>query len=462
MATNAIDNDAGTAWSFGSGSNWIYLDLGVNKLVNRVTLDWTATASRAWSIQYAVDGASDLSANSADWTTVYAESAGTHVSGGTAAGVADITGLSFVGRFVRMLSWVPNESSSPTAGLKQMSVYGSADTSCPTTDTTGCGTTSTALAATYQVEDETVTCDTRTGTTTGSGYTACSTALRAATSNSSGTWRALANGESLAFGSVDGGANGGAAILKVRQSPRTNSSSTQVPITAVYVKYSDTNTEQLYGVVSATPNGTSTITFADSQATQIYLHPGTTNTIELRDFASGVEPYVDYISVSPLNEVSKTCQGSPFTVSTFNLSTLVPSGAFDAGIGFTSPDRREIKSTGGSTLSRNVGSAYYLYPTTTLSFEMAVANMAVLTSVKLRLAAVSTSSNVLFLGVWDGASWTDKRISDYGGLITSTIADRVIPLSEYGIALSSISKLRLSANLTSTSFYFQIDEITVQ
>ncbi|MCR5836754.1 MAG: discoidin domain-containing protein [Lachnospiraceae bacterium] len=68
-ADKAFDNDKSTRWSSGFNDNEsIYVDLGSNKTINKVVLDWEASYASAYKIQ--------VSSNANNWQTVYETSNG--------------------------------------------------------------------------------------------------------------------------------------------------------------------------------------------------------------------------------------------------------------------------------------------------------------------------------------------------------------------------------------------------
>ncbi|MEW9515499.1 family 20 glycosylhydrolase [Streptomyces tubercidicus] len=86
---NAVDGDYGTRWSSAhTDSEWIQVDLGSTKRIDRVTLNWEAAFGKGYKIQVSDDGT--------NWTTVYTTTTGD-------GGVDDLTGLSGSGRYVRVL-----------------------------------------------------------------------------------------------------------------------------------------------------------------------------------------------------------------------------------------------------------------------------------------------------------------------------------------------------------------------
>jgi hypothetical protein len=88
-AANAVDGSLSTRWSSAfSDPQWIRIDLGVTKSINRVVLRWEAAYSADYDIQFSNDAA--------NWTTVYGDPAGN-------GGVDDVT-LSGSARYVRMYS----------------------------------------------------------------------------------------------------------------------------------------------------------------------------------------------------------------------------------------------------------------------------------------------------------------------------------------------------------------------
>nr|WP_255645314.1 ThuA domain-containing protein [Actinoplanes polyasparticus] len=88
LAANATDGDAGTRWgSAHSDPQWIRLDLGRVRTVNRVKLTWETAYARAYQIQTSPTGRT--------WTTVYSTTTGN-------GGIDDVP-VAATGRFVRVL-----------------------------------------------------------------------------------------------------------------------------------------------------------------------------------------------------------------------------------------------------------------------------------------------------------------------------------------------------------------------
>jgi len=96
---NAIDYDKNSYWSSQySDSEWIYVDLGETKLINRISLDWH-------SIAYATSYKLQISNDAINWVDVYTTSSGT-------SGLVNIDITPSNARYVRMY------------GIKRASIYG--------------------------------------------------------------------------------------------------------------------------------------------------------------------------------------------------------------------------------------------------------------------------------------------------------------------------------------------------
>jgi endoglucanase Acf2/fibronectin type 3 domain-containing protein len=88
-ASNAVDGNSGSRWSSQfSDPQWIYVDLGATYNISEVTLNWENAAGKDYQIQ--------VSSDATNWTTIKS------VTGNTTSGVHDYTGLSGIGRYVRM------------------------------------------------------------------------------------------------------------------------------------------------------------------------------------------------------------------------------------------------------------------------------------------------------------------------------------------------------------------------
>ena len=89
----AVDGNSGTRWSSGqwmqqSGTGWIYVNLGTPFQINEVRLNWET----AYAVNYQIQVADDA----LNWVAIKA------VSGNQAKGPVDFTGLSAIGRYVRI------------------------------------------------------------------------------------------------------------------------------------------------------------------------------------------------------------------------------------------------------------------------------------------------------------------------------------------------------------------------
>ncbi|MEV4510240.1 discoidin domain-containing protein [Dactylosporangium sp. NPDC049525] len=86
-AANATDGNTGTRWSSAfSDPQWLRVDLGATRTINRVTLNWEAAYARAFQIQTSNDGT--------NWTNIYSTTTGT-------GGVQNLT-VSGSGRYIRV------------------------------------------------------------------------------------------------------------------------------------------------------------------------------------------------------------------------------------------------------------------------------------------------------------------------------------------------------------------------
>lgn len=87
-AEGAVDGSYASRWSSAyADPQWLRIDLGSSRAVNRVKLTWETAYATAFQIQLSDDGTS--------WSTVYST---TSASGGT----QNLTGLSGSGRYLRI------------------------------------------------------------------------------------------------------------------------------------------------------------------------------------------------------------------------------------------------------------------------------------------------------------------------------------------------------------------------
>jgi hypothetical protein len=113
-ASRAIDNSFSTRWSSAfRDPQWIYVDLGATRFVNRVTLFWERAASAEYEIQ--------VSNDAVNWTTVFLETEGN--------GFTDqIDGLNALGRYVRVFS--TERLTQWGNSLYEIQVFGDTDSAC--------------------------------------------------------------------------------------------------------------------------------------------------------------------------------------------------------------------------------------------------------------------------------------------------------------------------------------------
>jgi hypothetical protein len=122
-ASLAIDGNTSTRWSsLFADPQWIYVDLGAKRKVDRVVLNWEAAASANYDVQV-----SDSSAG--PWTNVFTTAAGN-------GGVDDLPGLNAAGRYVRMYSRA--RTTQYGNSLFEFQVYGDPNPNCSTTQAPTC------------------------------------------------------------------------------------------------------------------------------------------------------------------------------------------------------------------------------------------------------------------------------------------------------------------------------------
>jgi glucosylceramidase len=88
-ANLAVDGNAGTRWESAQGVDpqWIRVDLGSTQSICRVRLNWETAYGKSYQIQTSNDGTT--------WTNIYSTTS-------SDGGIDDLTGLSGIGRYVRM------------------------------------------------------------------------------------------------------------------------------------------------------------------------------------------------------------------------------------------------------------------------------------------------------------------------------------------------------------------------
>jgi hypothetical protein len=119
IATAAFDASSTSRWSSQYSDNqWISVDLGAAKTINRVVLKWETAYGKAFLIQTATNGS--------NWKTVYSTTTGT-------GGTADIKFTPVTARYVRLVG----QKRGTTFGysLYDFAIYNSDSTTTPTTPT---------------------------------------------------------------------------------------------------------------------------------------------------------------------------------------------------------------------------------------------------------------------------------------------------------------------------------------
>ncbi len=115
IPSRALDGDSGTRWSSGqwmqtSQVGWISVDLGASYRISDVRLVWETAYAVDYQIQSSSDGVS--------WTTLQ------EVSGNLRSGLADYSGLSGIGRYLRVYA-TRTSAGSNNYSLYDLQVYGS-------------------------------------------------------------------------------------------------------------------------------------------------------------------------------------------------------------------------------------------------------------------------------------------------------------------------------------------------
>lgn len=111
-AARATDASSQTRWqsAAGPGTQWVRLDLGAIRVINRVRLQWDRQYAKAYRVQVSTDGS--------NWTDLF----GTRTGNG---GVDDLKRLDGAGRYLRVLA---TQRGNPTGGyaLADIAAYGPA------------------------------------------------------------------------------------------------------------------------------------------------------------------------------------------------------------------------------------------------------------------------------------------------------------------------------------------------
>ncbi len=137
-ATNAVDGIAGTRWesTHGVSPSWLTVDLGSNRNLTQVVIDWEAANAAAYEIQGSTNGTS--------WTTLKS------VTGGTFGNRTDTNAVSGSYRYVRIYATARSTGNTWGYSLFEVKVYaqGTVASSSSAASSTGTPGPLTPLSAT--------------------------------------------------------------------------------------------------------------------------------------------------------------------------------------------------------------------------------------------------------------------------------------------------------------------------
>jgi cysteine-rich repeat protein len=450
---NAINGAVGAWTPTAAMAQWIYVDLGVDKQINRIQLEWGPSVYAGYyTIQVAPNGAANLNEATAGtvspWTSIHTQL----LADGT-ANVDNVAGLNAKGRYVRIYYWQLNSTTATAVNLNEIKVFGDDDTLCAP-DIGSCGLISDVPANTkYENSTPGNTCSVVLG------GAACNVAA-----GGTGTYTDMnASRSVLSFANVDGGTNGGAATVFFSAAAATGTN-TRV---ALYVKYAD-GTEQGYGIV--TLNALNNTTFVNSARAQVYLKGGTGNVIELRDASAGTRPRIDYMMVDKLSGANHTCVGAPFKIASYDNGADF--GSRDAGTpGVTTGDFRAITdklNIGNSNNTGPAGDKYQLTYGTTATYRVKLSNMSGLDAGYVRLKLNANGISTLTLDLTSNGTTFSTAVAlvssvgasntngGYGGIPSNgsdSGPDGIVnvPISAFGLTATQLKavhsiRLRISSN----------------
>jgi hypothetical protein len=146
--------------------------------------------------------------------------------------------------------------------------------------------------------------------------------------------------------------------------------------------------------------------------------------------------------------------GKPFTVDSFNSSD-------DWLAAKTTPDQRAVVVTGADLTNVEGNADLFVAATAPASVELGLAAMLGLS--KLRIVIKSAQANtgsMVFVGVWNGAAWTDKPLADYAAIPSAAYATIEVPTAAFGQPLDKLTKMRLRFAPAGEQKTWQIDEIS--
>jgi hypothetical protein len=138
------------------------------------------------------------------------------------------------------------------------------------------------------------------------------------------------------------------------------------------------------------------------------------------------------------NPVHDGCgTGTAFVINSFDSAA-----DWNAEPKVTTPDDRPMVAT-GITSNLEGDSNLYWADDDGASLIMDVASMTGLTSMTIEILATTTgTSGMMSVGVYNGSTWSDLPLSTFGTIGTS-YAVMTVPLIDFGVVLSTITKVRL-------------------
>jgi hypothetical protein len=146
--------------------------------------------------------------------------------------------------------------------------------------------------------------------------------------------------------------------------------------------------------------------------------------------------------------------GTPFVVDNFNSNA-------DWVANITTPGGRALVKTGFTNTNLEGVTNVYLAATAAATLEMDVASLVGLGKLRIAIRCVQAGSEgMVHVGVWNGAAWTEKVLSAYGGVPVADYGSLDVPLVDFGVPLDQITKMRLRFAPTGGIKEWRIDEIS--
>jgi hypothetical protein len=146
--------------------------------------------------------------------------------------------------------------------------------------------------------------------------------------------------------------------------------------------------------------------------------------------------------------------GTPFVVDNFNSYP-------DWVAGKTTPDQRTIVVTGLNASNLEGNQDVYLAEADTATIEFPLASMVGLGKLRIKLKSEQANTGgMIFVGLWNGATWAEKPLGNYGTVPTVDYATLDVNTADFSQKLADVTKMRLRFAVTGGEKVWRVDDIS--